>query len=128
MEMLSPMRRAGCCTWARMNGLTSTALWSAKVFKEDNGSLMQVHSALAWVRFMRCERCNHTGATVGCCLTSCQSNYHFMCVFQDDKVYCYKNRDLISGKIITGQGFEVNRRMYVDFDGVSLRRKFLTGL
>lgn len=31
-------------------------------------------------------------------------------------------------QIITGQGFEVNRRMYVDFDGVSLRRKFLTGL
>ncbi|XP_029593906.1 histone-lysine N-methyltransferase 2B-like [Salmo trutta] len=51
------------------------------------------------------------------------------CVFQDDKkVYCYKHRDLISGKIITGQGFEVNRRMYVDFDGISLRRKFLTGL
>eukprot|EP00063_Salmo_salar_P037028 XP_014011863.1 PREDICTED: histone-lysine N-methyltransferase 2B-like isoform X2 [Salmo salar] len=51
------------------------------------------------------------------------------CVFQDDKkVYCYKHRDLISGKIITGQGFEVTRRMYVDFDGISLRRKFLTGL
>ncbi|KTF88465.1 hypothetical protein cypCar_00035364 [Cyprinus carpio] len=54
----------------------------------------------------RCERCNRTGATVGCCLTSCQSNYHFMCarfrncVFQDDKrVFCHKHRDLISGKV-----------------------------
>uniref|UniRef100_A0A4W5L9E7 [histone H3]-lysine(4) N-methyltransferase n=1 Tax=Hucho hucho TaxID=62062 RepID=A0A4W5L9E7_9TELE len=117
--------------WAHIN----CSMWSAEVFEEDNGSLMHVHSAVARGRFMRCERCNHTGATVGCCLTSCQSNYHFMCarsrncVFQDDKkVYCYKHRDLISGKIITGQGFEVNRRMYVDFDGVSLRRKFLTGL
>lgn len=35
---------------------------------------------------------------------------------------------LVPLQIITGQGFEVNRRMYVDFDGVSLRRKFLTGL
>lgn len=112
----------------------------------------------------RCERCNQTGATVGCCLTSCQSNYHFMCarsrqcVFQDDKkVYCHKHRHLISGRVssgppfvsywmqqslllkevnyllsvvqmITGQEFEVNRRVYVDFEGISLRRKFLTGL
>lgn len=77
------------------------------------------------------------------------------CVFQDDKkVYCYKHRHLISGKVnsahqticcrflrigilflltffvqmITGQEFEVNRRVYVDFEGISLRRKFLTGL
>lgn len=30
--------------------------------------------------------------------------------------------------MITGQEFEVNRRVYVDFEGISLRRKFLTGL
>lgn len=30
--------------------------------------------------------------------------------------------------MITGQDFEVNRRVYVDFEGISLRRKFLTGL
>ncbi|XP_078479994.1 LOW QUALITY PROTEIN: histone-lysine N-methyltransferase 2B-like, partial [Lampetra planeri] len=117
--------------WAHVN----CCLWSAEVFEEDNGSLLHVHSAVTRGRLMRCERCNHTGATVGCCLTSCQSNYHFMCarsrhcVFQDDKkVYCYKHRHLISGKVITGQDFEVNRRVYVDFEGISLRRKFLTGL
>ncbi|TSN03400.1 Histone-lysine N-methyltransferase 2B [Bagarius yarrelli] len=117
--------------WAHVN----CSRWSAEVFEEDNGCLMHVHSAVARGRLMRCERCNQTGATVGCCLTSCQSNYHFMCarsrncVFQDDKkVFCYKHRDLISGKIITGQGFEVLRRVYVDFEGISLRRKFLTGL
>ncbi|KAI7801185.1 putative histone-lysine N-methyltransferase 2B [Triplophysa rosa] len=117
--------------WAHVN----CAMWSAEVFEEDNGSLLHVHSAVARGRLMRCERCNRTGATVGCCLTSCQSNYHFMCaryrncVFQDDKrVFCHKHRDLISGKIITGQGFEVLRRVYVDFEGISLRRKFLTGL
>ncbi|XP_029695127.1 histone-lysine N-methyltransferase 2B isoform X3 [Takifugu rubripes] len=117
--------------WAHVN----CSLWSAEVFEEENGSLLHVHSAVARGRLMRCERCNKTGATVGCCLTSCQSNYHFMCarsrhcVFQDDKkVYCYKHRHLISGKMITGQEFEVNRRVYVDFEGISLRRKFLTGL
>ncbi|XP_072547712.1 histone-lysine N-methyltransferase 2A isoform X2 [Salminus brasiliensis] len=117
--------------WAHVN----CSMWSAEVFEEDNGCLMNVHSAVARGRLMRCERCNQTGATVGCCLTACQSNYHFMCarsrncVFQDDKrVFCYKHRDLISGQIITGQGFEVLRRVYVDFEGISLRRKFLTGL
>lgn len=117
--------------WAHVNCCT----WSAEVFEEDDGCLMHVHSAVARGRLMRCERCNQTGATVGCCLTSCQSNYHFMCarsrncVFQDDKkVFCYKHRNLITGKTITGQGFEVLRRIYVDFEGISLRRKFLTGL
>ncbi|XP_076016835.1 histone-lysine N-methyltransferase 2B isoform X2 [Genypterus blacodes] len=117
--------------WAHVN----CSLWSAEVFEEDNGSLLHVHSAVTRGRLMRCERCNQTGATVGCCLTSCQSNYHFMCarsrhcVFQDDKkVYCFKHRHLISGRMITGQEFEVNRRVYVDFEGISLRRKFLTGL
>ncbi|KAG9355767.1 hypothetical protein JZ751_000608 [Albula glossodonta] len=116
--------------WAHVN----CSLWSAEVY-EDNGSLMNVHSAVARGRFMRCERCNQTGATVGCCLSSCQSNYHFMCararncVFQDDKkVFCHTHRDLITEKIVTGNGFEVLRRVYVDFEGISLRRKFLTGL
>ncbi|KAK2887520.1 hypothetical protein Q8A67_015748 [Cirrhinus molitorella] len=116
--------------WAHVN----CCMWSAEV-QDDKGALLHVHSAVARGRFMRCERCGQTGATVGCCLTSCQSNYHFMCarasncVFQcDKKVYCYKHRDLINNKIEQGNGFEVLRRVYVDFDGISLRRKFLTGL
>ncbi|XP_073677507.1 histone-lysine N-methyltransferase 2B [Garra rufa] len=116
--------------WAHVN----CCMWSAEV-QDVKGALLHVHSAVARGRFMRCERCGQTGATVGCCLTSCQSNYHFMCarasncVFQcDKKVYCYKHRDLINNKIEQGNGFEILRRVYVDFDGISLRRKFLTGL
>uniref|UniRef100_A0A671PZJ3 [histone H3]-lysine(4) N-methyltransferase n=1 Tax=Sinocyclocheilus anshuiensis TaxID=1608454 RepID=A0A671PZJ3_9TELE len=116
--------------WAHVN----CCMWSAEV-RDVKGALLHVHSAVARGRLMRCERCGQTGATVGCCLTSCQSNYHFMCarasncVFQcDKKVYCYKHRDLINNKIEQGNGFEVLRRVYVDFDGISLRRKFLTGL
>ncbi|KAM9434713.1 histone-lysine N-methyltransferase 2B isoform 2-T2 [Clarias gariepinus] len=114
--------------WAHVN----CCIWSAEV-QEVRGALVHVHSAVARGRFLRCERCSQPGATVGCCLSSCQSNYHFMCarashcVFQSDKkVYCYKHRDLISNKVMNG--FEVLRRVYVDFEGINLRRKFLTGL
>ncbi|XP_072531678.1 histone-lysine N-methyltransferase 2B isoform X2 [Salminus brasiliensis] len=114
--------------WAHVN----CCIWSAEVH-EVKGALLHVHSAVARGRFMRCERCNQVGATVGCCLSTCQSNYHFMCarashcVFQSDKkVYCNKHRDLLNNKMMNG--FEVLRRVYVDFEGISLRRKFLTGL
>lgn len=30
--------------------------------------------------------------------------------------------------MVAGKGFEVTRRVYVDFEGINLRRKFLTGL
>lgn len=55
----------------------------------------------------RCDGCGQSGATVGCCLATCQSNFHFMCaraqncVFQlDRKVYCSKHRDLVSAKVL----------------------------
>ncbi|CAG10790.1 unnamed protein product, partial [Tetraodon nigroviridis] len=116
--------------WAHVN----CSLWSAEVY-EENGALLQVHSAVSRGRHLRCDHCGQSGATVGCCLATCQSNFHFMCarvqncVFQQDrKVYCYKHRDLVSDKKVTGKGFEVCRRVYVDFEGINLRRKFLTGL
>ncbi|XP_068431284.1 histone-lysine N-methyltransferase 2B isoform X2 [Clinocottus analis] len=116
--------------WAHIN----CCLWSAEVY-EDNSALLQVHSAVSRGRHLRCDRCGQSGATVGCCLSTCQSNFHFMCaraqncVFQlDRKVYCSNHRDLVSAKMVSGKGFEVPRRVYVDFDGINLRRKFLTGL
>ncbi|XP_063755160.1 histone-lysine N-methyltransferase 2B-like isoform X2 [Eleginops maclovinus] len=116
--------------WAHIN----CCLWSAEVY-EDNCALLQVHSAVSRGRHLRCDRCGQSGATVGCCLSTCQSNFHFMCaraqhcVFQlDRKMFCFKHRDLVSVKTVSGKGFEVARRVYVDFDGINLRRKFLTGL
>ncbi|XP_029920057.1 histone-lysine N-methyltransferase 2B isoform X2 [Myripristis murdjan] len=116
--------------WAHVN----CCLWSAEVY-EDNSALLQVHSAVSRGRHLRCDHCGQSGATVGCCLSTCQSNFHFMCarvqncVFQEDrKVYCYKHRDLVSEKMVSGNEFEVPRRVYVDFEGITLRRKFLTGL
>ncbi|CAL8297980.1 unnamed protein product [Lota lota] len=116
--------------WAHVN----CCIWSAEVY-EDNSALLQVHSAVSRGRYLRCDHCSQSGATVGCCLSSCQSNFHFMCararncMFQlDRKVYCYKHRDLVTEKMVSGKGFEVPRRIYVDFDGIALKRKFLMGL
>ncbi|XP_070777460.1 histone-lysine N-methyltransferase 2B [Enoplosus armatus] len=116
--------------WSHIN----CCLWSAEVY-EENSALLQVHSAVSRGRHLRCDRCGQSGATVGCCLATCQSNFHFMCaraqncVFQQDrKMYCFKHRDLVSAKMVSGKGFEVPRRVYVDFEGINLRRKFLTGL
>ncbi|XP_029430000.1 histone-lysine N-methyltransferase 2A isoform X2 [Rhinatrema bivittatum] len=117
--------------WTHVN----CALWSAEVFEDDDGSLKNVHMAVIRGKQLRCELCLKPGATVGCCLTCCTSNYHFMCsrttncVFLDDKkVYCQRHRDLIKGEMVTDNGFEVLRRVFVDFEGISLRRKFLNGL
>ncbi|XP_036913353.1 histone-lysine N-methyltransferase 2A isoform X5 [Sturnira hondurensis] len=117
--------------WTHVN----CALWSAEVFEDDDGSLKNVHMAVIRGKQLRCEFCQRPGATVGCCLTSCTSNYHFMCsrakncVFLDDKkVYCQRHRDLIKGEVVPENGFEVFRRVFVDFEGISLRRKFLNGL
>ncbi|XP_043532436.1 histone-lysine N-methyltransferase 2A isoform X3 [Chiloscyllium plagiosum] len=117
--------------WTHIN----CALWSAEVFEDDDGSLKNVHMAVIRGKQLRCECCQKSGATVGCCLTSCQSNYHFMCarakncVFLDDKkVYCQRHKDLVKGETVADDGFAVSRRVYVDFEDITLRRKFLTGL
>ncbi|XP_051926032.1 histone-lysine N-methyltransferase 2B [Hippocampus zosterae] len=116
--------------WAHIN----CCIWSAEVY-ENNGALHQVHTAVYRGRHLRCDRCGLSGATVGCCLSTCQSNFHFMCarahdcVFQRDrKVYCYKHTDLVTVATVSGEAFEVSRRVYVDFEGITLKRKFLTGL
>lgn len=73
-----------------------------------HGSLLleSINFYLYFLLLQRCEFCQKSGATVGCCLTSCTSNYHFMCsrakncVFLDDKkVYCQRHRDLIKGEV-----------------------------
>uniref|UniRef100_A0A3Q3J4C7 Histone-lysine N-methyltransferase n=1 Tax=Monopterus albus TaxID=43700 RepID=A0A3Q3J4C7_MONAL len=115
--------------WTHVN----CALWSAEVFEDDDGSLKNVHMAVLRGKQLRCEKCQKPGATVSCCLTSCTSNYHFMCARQchcvfleDKKIYCPKHRNLIKGEVVSE--FEVTRRVLVDLEGMSLRRKWLTGL
>ncbi|KAG8433656.1 hypothetical protein GDO86_012126 [Hymenochirus boettgeri] len=117
--------------WTHIN----CAIWSAEVFEENDGSLKNLHSAVARGRQLRCDYCTKIGATVGCCLSTCHSNFHFMCArakkccFQDDKkMFCSKHTKLLDGKPVDEDCFDVLRRVYVDFEGISLRRKFLQGL
>ncbi|XP_069460961.1 histone-lysine N-methyltransferase 2B isoform X2 [Ambystoma mexicanum] len=117
--------------WTHIN----CAIWSAEVFEENDGSLKNVHAAVARGRQMRCEHCQKSGATVGCCLSSCHSNFHFMCaranrcIFQDDKkMFCEKHMDLMDGEMVAADDFDVLRRVYVDFEGISFKRKFIVGL
>ncbi|KAM8927871.1 histone-lysine N-methyltransferase 2B [Pelodytes ibericus] len=117
--------------WTHIN----CAIWSAEVFEENDGSLKNVHAAVARGRQLRCERCLKIGATVGCCLSTCQSNFHFMCArasrcsFQDDKkMFCSKHTSLVDGTVVDSDSFDVLRRVNVDFEGVTFRRKFLQGI
>ncbi|KAM9510493.1 histone-lysine N-methyltransferase 2B [Guaruba guarouba] len=118
--------------WTHVN----CALWSAEVFEEGDGTLRNVHAAVARGRQMRCEHCGRPGATVGCCLAACLANYHFMCArrrraaFQRDKrVFCQRHTRLRDGsELVQDEGFAVLRRVLVDFGGLSLKRKFLGGL
>uniref|UniRef100_A0A8C0GDT4 [histone H3]-lysine(4) N-methyltransferase n=1 Tax=Chelonoidis abingdonii TaxID=106734 RepID=A0A8C0GDT4_CHEAB len=134
----TPSKDAGRLLYIGQNEWThvNCAIWSAEVFEENDGSLKNVHAAVVRGRQMRCEHCQRTGATVGCCLSACLSNYHFMCArlrhctFQEDKkVFCQKHTDLLDGtEIVTEDGFDVLRRVYVDFEGISFKRKFMVGL
>ncbi|XP_016128082.1 histone-lysine N-methyltransferase 2A isoform X1 [Sinocyclocheilus grahami] len=117
--------------WTHVN----CALWSSEVFEDVDGALKNVHMAVRRGKKLQCENCHKPGATVSCCLTSCTNNYHFMCARQqqcafleDKKVYCQHHRDLIKGEVVPDSGFEVTRRVLVDFEGISLRRKFVNGL
>ncbi|KAI4818454.1 hypothetical protein KUCAC02_011795 [Chaenocephalus aceratus] len=76
--------------WAHIN----CCLWSAEVY-EDNCALLQVHSAVSRGRHLRCDRCGQSGAT------------------RDRKMFCFKHRDLVSVKTVSGKGFEVARRKKV---------------
>ncbi|XP_064257916.1 LOW QUALITY PROTEIN: histone-lysine N-methyltransferase 2B-like [Passer domesticus] len=118
--------------WAHVN----CALWSAEVFEEGDGTLRNVHAAVARGRQMRCEHCGRPGATVGCCLAACAANYHFMCArrcqaafLRDKRVFCQRHGRLLAGDELVRDGaFAVLRRVLVDFGGISLKRKFLGGL
>lgn len=108
MPLLFCLQEAGRLLYIGQNEWThvNCAIWSAEVFEENDGSLKNVHAAVARGRQMRCELCLKPGATVGCCLSSCLSNFHFMCarasycIFQDDKkVFCQKHTDLLDGKV-----------------------------
>ncbi|OWF41440.1 uncharacterized protein LOC110462400 isoform X2 [Mizuhopecten yessoensis] len=113
--------------WIHIN----CALWSAEAYEEElDGSLQYVHAAVSRGKLLKCDRCNRSGATVGCCMRGCPANYHFMCarhsncVFQEDKkVFCSLHLDKVDGDLVAMDRFAVNRRVLVNMEGVKWAKK-----
>ncbi|KAJ8612113.1 hypothetical protein CTAYLR_002467 [Chrysophaeum taylorii] len=61
-------------SWVHIN----CARWSSEVYEVDR-SMVKVRNAIARSRTLRCTKCGGPGATMGCCDTSCRTNYHFRC-------------------------------------------------
>ncbi|XP_072048643.1 uncharacterized protein [Amphiura filiformis] len=117
--------------WIHIN----CALWSAEVFEEVDGSLINVHTAISRGCKMRCDYCHKTGATVGCCTPNCPANYHFMCarqvnaLFQEDKkVFCARHSRMVRKKLVDNDMFAVLRRVCVSFESMKMNRQFINGV
>lgn len=107
--------------WVHIN----CAMWSAEVFEEMDGTLQNVQSAISRGRLIKCSKCGHKGATVGCNVRTCGEHYHFPCArsanctfFLDKSVYCEKHAESViqenSESIQTN--FDVPRPVYVEPD------------
>ncbi|KAM7362848.1 histone lysine N-methyltransferase trithorax isoform 2-T6 [Cochliomyia hominivorax] len=103
---------------------TNCALWSAEVFEEIDGSLQNVHSAVARGRMIKCSVCGNRGATVGCNVKSCGEHYHYPCArskncafLADKSMYCPQHANSLSNsKISFETQFEVTRPVYVELE------------
>ncbi|XP_067634471.1 histone-lysine N-methyltransferase trithorax isoform X2 [Eurosta solidaginis] len=105
---------------------TNCAMWSAEVFEEIDGSLQNVHSAIARGRMIKCTVCGGRGATVGCNVKSCGEHYHYSCArnitcafLTDKSVYCPEHaRHALRNNttLAIETNFEVARPVYVELD------------
>lgn len=106
------------------------ALWSSEVYEEIDGSLQNVPGAISRSRSMRCAKCKHKGASVGCCQKGCYETYHFRCAqlircyfLHDKTVYC-NSHDLENKSVITTPSeFCINRSVYIELD--KKKKKYL---
>jgi len=96
-----------------------------------DGILMQ---CLSCVPPQRCELCKETGATVGCCTSSCSSNYHFQCArkakctfLTSKQVFCHAHReqakDIEGSEELPESDVVVARRIFVDTNPQKMSRK-----
>ncbi|KAJ1458418.1 hypothetical protein M885DRAFT_512831 [Pelagophyceae sp. CCMP2097] len=69
-------------TWVHAN----CAVWSSEVYEVDR-NLINVRQAISRSKTLRCTHCGLGGATMGCCGTNCNRNYHFRCGAYDGAVH-----------------------------------------
>lgn len=82
-------------TWVH----TNCAVWSAETYEDDEGRLHEVYRALSRGKKVICGHCGESGATVGCCISSCTASFHFKCAVRsrcrmliNKQVYCTKHK------------------------------------
>lgn len=106
---------------------SNCALWSSEVFEEIDGSLQNVHSAIARGRRIRCSLCEKKGASIGCCYKNCGLTYHFVCArkaqckfFHNKTIYCQAHdtpsEDPAFSLLANEKDFEILRPVYVEMD------------
>ncbi|XP_052803783.1 uncharacterized protein LOC128233934 [Mya arenaria] len=118
--------------WCHVN----CALWSAEVYEDADGALLNLPEAFSRGKQLRCDVCNKNGATVGCNTRGCKSNYHFMCarrwecrLQEDKKVFCKAHRFNIDGELLPSDKFNVIRRVYVNVASIrTTKKKWSKGL
>ena len=80
----------------------------------------------------KCDLCHLPGATVGCCHSSCSSNYHFMCARKKDcrflankEVYCQQHSSLpVTSDTVKDEDMRVDRCIIIHTDNDRPGRKF----
>lgn len=58
------------------------ALHSPEVYVKSNGTFCNLARAIKRGRQLRCTACKQLGATVGCVVDKCRSNFHLRCAFE----------------------------------------------
>ena len=112
------------------------ALWSSEVYERDDGTLMQVQTALTRARQLRCERCGNGGASIGCCHGRCSRSFHFHCAresqcsfLENKNVFCREHATVAkSRQALPETEFRMARRVVVDLGKLRAMRRFQFGM
>eukprot|EP01047_Picozoa_sp_COSAG01_P016172 COSAG01_NODE_822_length_13306_cov_4.866132_13_plen_1123_part_00 len=115
---------AGYDVWVH----TNCAVWSAETYEDEHGQLHNLGKAISRGQTIKCDLCKRTGATVGCCTSSCTASFHFKCAIRarclmllNKQVYCAKHkkkaarnanaRSMSTSR--TKRDFEVKRKIFL---------------
>jgi WD40 repeat protein len=60
------------------------AKFSPQVIKAQTGYWSNIVREINRGRQLKCSRCNRPGATIGCLVTKCKKNYHYLCAVETD--------------------------------------------
>eukprot|EP00117_Sycon_ciliatum_P019900 scpid31430/ scgid17891/ Histone-lysine N-methyltransferase MLL; ALL-1; CXXC-type zinc finger protein 7; Lysine N-methyltransferase 2A; Trithorax-like protein; Zinc finger protein HRX; MLL cleavage product N320; N-terminal cleavage product of 320 kDa; MLL cleavage product C180; C-terminal cleavage product of 180 kDa len=118
--------------WVHFN----CALWSSEVYEREDGTLMQVQAAMMRSRHLRCEVCDSSGASVGCCHGRCPKSFHYLCArrngctfLANKNVFCREHGSSAKSKLaLVESHFKLDRRLVVDLGKLRAMRRYQFGM